>query len=84
MTFYGTATVGAKGQIVIPAKAREELGIKSGDMLVIVGNKDRQMLGVCPVESVEAMLAETTKHLDSIRSAIDQTKKISQEDKKGI
>lgn len=83
MNFYGTATVGTKGQIVIPAKAREELGIKTGDMLVIIGHKDRQMLGVCPVESVEAMLAETTKHLDSIRTAIDQTKQNLQEDKKG-
>lgn len=81
MNFYGTATVGAKGQIVIPAKAREELGIKTGDMLVIIGHKDRPMLGVCPVESVEAMLAAATQHLDSLRAAIDQSKQT--QDKKG-
>lgn len=74
MSFYGTATVGAKGQVVIPAKAREEIGIKPGDMLVMIGIKERNMLGICPVESVEAMLAEMTKRLDSIRQAIDQTK----------
>jgi hypothetical protein len=38
------------------------------------------MLGVCPVESVEAMLAAATQHLDSLRAAIDQSK---QQDKKG-
>ena len=30
---YGTATVGTKGQVVIPADAREALGIASGDRL---------------------------------------------------
>lgn len=33
---YGTATVGTKGQVVIPAEAREELGIKPGDRLYVV------------------------------------------------
>jgi len=34
-TFYGTATVGTKGQIVIPAEAREELKIKEGDKVTV-------------------------------------------------
>ena len=29
--FYGSATVGERGQLVIPAEAREELGIHPGD-----------------------------------------------------
>lgn len=78
--FYGTATVGAKGQIVIPAKAREEMGINPGDMLVIFGHKDRKMIGICPAENVEAMLAEMTKKLNTIRTVIKETK---EQDKKG-
>jgi AbrB family looped-hinge helix DNA binding protein len=35
---FGTATVGTKGQIVIPADAREELGIKPGDRLYVIGS----------------------------------------------
>lgn len=34
---YGTATVGSKGQVVIPAEAREELGLQSGDRLYVLG-----------------------------------------------
>lgn len=34
--FYGSATIGVKGQIVIPAEAREELKMKEGDKLVIM------------------------------------------------
>lgn len=33
---YGMVTVGERGQIVIPAEARRELGIKPGDKLVVV------------------------------------------------
>jgi AbrB family looped-hinge helix DNA binding protein len=34
MQFYGVGTVGEKGQIVIPAKARAEQKIKSGDQFI--------------------------------------------------
>ena len=36
-----TATVGAKGQIVIPKEARDMFGIKPGDTLVILGDTER-------------------------------------------
>ena len=36
-----TATVGEKGQIVIPKQARELFGIKSGDTLLILGDRVR-------------------------------------------
>ena len=36
-----TATVGEKGQIVIPKQAREVFGINPGDTLVILGDEER-------------------------------------------
>lgn len=36
---FGTVTVGDKGQIVIPAKARKTFGISPGDQLVILGDE---------------------------------------------
>ena len=36
-----TATVGEKGQIVIPKQAREIFGIKPGDTLLILGDVER-------------------------------------------
>lgn len=36
-----TATVGAKGQIVIPREAREMFGIQPGDTLILLGDPAR-------------------------------------------
>ena len=36
-----TATVGEKGQIVIPKQAREIFGIKPGDTLLLLGDINR-------------------------------------------
>lgn len=36
-----TATVGEKGQIVIPKQARELFDIKPGDTLLILGDEER-------------------------------------------
>lgn len=36
-----TATVGEKGQIVIPKQARDIFGIKSGDTLLLLGDIER-------------------------------------------
>lgn len=38
---FGTATVGERGQIVIPKKARDLFKIEPGDTLVIGGDEDR-------------------------------------------
>lgn len=36
----GTAKLGERGQIVIPKAIREELGLKQGDNLILLGNKE--------------------------------------------
>lgn len=36
-----TATVGEKGQIVIPKEARDIFNIKSGDTLLILGDREK-------------------------------------------
>lgn len=39
--FAWTATVGEKGQIVIPKQARELFGIRPGDTLLLLGDLER-------------------------------------------
>jgi AbrB family looped-hinge helix DNA binding protein len=35
--FYGSATVGERGQVVLPASARKRLGLAKGDKMLVVG-----------------------------------------------
>ena len=40
---FGVVTVGDKGQIVIPAKARKLFAISAGDQLVVLGDETQGM-----------------------------------------
>ena len=40
---FGMVTVGDKGQIVIPAKARKIFDIRSGDQLIVLGDESQGM-----------------------------------------
>jgi len=39
MEFYGSVTVGERGQIVLPSKLRKEFEIKAGDKILVLGRK---------------------------------------------
>lgn len=47
---FGTAKVGERGQIVIPKEARDVMGIKPGDTLLILGDK-KQGLAIVNLNS---------------------------------
>lgn len=59
---YGTAIMGARGQVVIPAEARKDLGLKPGDHLVVMG-KFGQVLGLMKAEAMSKFVTTIMKHL---------------------
>ena len=65
---YGTATVGTKGQIVIPSDAREELGIKPGDRLYIVNAMHGAGIVCLKEEMLESMVEQLTAQVDDFRA----------------
>jgi len=60
-TFYGSATVGTKGQIVIPADARRAMGVKAGDRVVVVRGPRDDTISVIGVEAFERLLARVAE-----------------------
>lgn len=54
---FGTVTVGERGQIVIPKKAREVFGIKPGDSLLVLGD-EAQGIAIAKKEIVEKFFQE--------------------------
>ena len=61
--FYGTATVGERGQIVIPAQARREYEIETGDKLLIMGHPQKHGLMVCKIDAMREFMAELLEGL---------------------
>ena len=69
---YGTATVGSKGQIVIPAEAREELNIQPGDRLYIVNAMHGAGVVCLKEEMLESMVQQLTAQVEDFRALQQQ------------
>ena len=54
--FLGSATVGTKGQIVIPAEARSAIGVKEGDRVVVLRGAREGSILVFRVDSFDRFL----------------------------
>lgn len=68
---YGTATVGTKGQIVIPVDARDELNIKEGDRLYVVGSVHKGVLGLFKEDMLETFIEKMNIEVASLRALKD-------------
>ena len=71
--FYGSSVIGERGQIVIPAKAREELEIKAGDEFIFFGHG--KMLHLIKANELNQFLDKMTEKFTKIREDLKSTKK---------
>ena len=71
--FYGATTVGEKGQVVIPSKAREAMGLKKGEKLLVFG-MGCDMLAFTKLSKVEQFASHLSGRLDVIREVIKKSK----------
>ena len=71
--FYGSVTIGEKGQIVIPQDAREKMNLKKGDRLLIFGMDD-DMLAVAKLSHIEKITSHLSKKLKMIKEVSKKNK----------
>ncbi len=71
--FYGTATIGEKGQMVIPSEARKAMGLKKGDKLLAFG-MGCDMVVFSKLSKVEQFTSHLSGRLDTIREVIKKSK----------
>ena len=64
-TLYGVSKISSKGQIIIPAELRRDLGIKNGDMLYVMRNKYNDIV-LLSMERMDDVLS-----YGGLRSSID-------------
>lgn len=69
---FGTATVGTKGQVVIPADAREALSIKTGDRLYVVGSKSKEWVGFIKEDQLREMLEHLTNNIEQYKDILNK------------
>ena len=60
---YGTTTMGARGQLVIPAEARKELNLQPGDQLLVMG-KFGKVLGLMKADDMSKFIDTIMKNLE--------------------
>jgi AbrB family looped-hinge helix DNA binding protein len=70
---YGTGTIGQKGQIVVPAKARKELEIKPNDEFMFFGHG--KMIHMVKANELDSILDQMTKKFTERITALKQIRK---------
>jgi len=78
---YGTTTVSERGQIVVPAEARRELGIKCGTKLVVFrsGSMGGRGLVLMTANTVTEFVREAVSRLTEFERAVLETTESEQE-----
>ena len=71
--FYGTTTVGERGQIVIPQEARKAMKIKNGEKLLAFG-MGNDMLILAKVSQLQKFAKNLSSKLNTLQVAIESTK----------
>jgi AbrB family looped-hinge helix DNA binding protein len=65
-SFFGTSTVGERGQVVIPAEAREEFNIQPGDKLMVLRHPVHHGVILFKIDSAKEFLDEFQRTIDFI------------------
>ena len=67
MKFFGTATVGMKGQVVIPAEARDAFDLKEKDKLMVFSAPHDKGIVLVKAEALDAMMADFMSNIESMK-----------------
>ncbi|MEW6524144.1 MAG: AbrB/MazE/SpoVT family DNA-binding domain-containing protein [Bacillota bacterium] len=71
--FYGAATVGERGQIVIPAEARKRYGIEIGDKLMVFGRHHGGGLILMKAELVTKIVTTALSELSGLEKILSES-----------
>lgn len=79
----GSITVNPRGQVVIPANARRELGIESGDTMLVFKILHDQVLALVKVDALEQVLRDMSKHMAGFERLMKEHKPRTASSKEG-
>lgn len=70
--FYGSVTVGERGQIVLPSKLRKKFGINAGDKILVLGRERYGKWGIFLVkaEILAKLIGEWEEKKEKIKNIL--------------
>ena len=71
---FGSMVVSPRGQVVIPANARKELNISSGDTLLACGAPHGEGFFILKADTVEQVLSMMSEHLANFGKIVQDYK----------
>lgn len=71
--FYGTATVGDRGQVVIPAEARKRFNINPGDKVLVMGHPSASGVVLCKIDAMREVFSTLLADLERIESQVAES-----------
>jgi AbrB family looped-hinge helix DNA binding protein len=72
--FYGTATLGKKGQVVIPAAARSAIKAKKGEKLLVFG-LGKDVVVLLKASNLESLASHLLRRVSMIQGIIKKSRK---------
>ena len=79
MKFYGAATLGVKGQVVIPAEAREAFCLKEKDKLVVFGAPFNKGIVLVKADSLDSMMQEFMADIELMKRLAAEHQEVEHE-----
>jgi len=71
---YGTATIGERGQVVIPAEARRAMKLKQGDKLIVIGGKENHPLLMVKADNLAETISRLTERVNFLKTVSGELK----------
>ncbi len=69
--FYGASTIGERGQLVIPAEARKDMGLTPATKVMVFGNNFGEGLLIIKAESVAELVANASRMLSDLQNMLN-------------
>lgn len=66
--FFGSATVGERGQVVIPADARKKYDINPGDKVLVIGHPSAKGMLICKLDAMREVFSSLLDQIERIES----------------
>ena len=70
--FYGSTTIGERGQVVIPIEARKALGIEKGEKLLVFSVHKKSIM-ITKLTSFKQMSAEMKKRQAEVEDILSKS-----------